>query len=94
MAWGQTIMNKSRKKKVRQTAYDKLTFAEIQHLRRRGLNITKSSPKRPTKRPLRRLVAWWNTTPIEKFFEDIVFFTPKCRFVRYYQLSCRCHNNC
>lgn len=66
-------MNKSQKKKVRQTADGELTPEEIQHLRRCGFTITKSSSKRPTKRPLRRFAAWWETTPVEKFLEDIVF---------------------
>ena len=66
-------MNKSQKKKVRQTADGELTPEEVQHLRRCGFTITKSPSKRPTKRPLRRFAAWWETTPVEKFLEDIVF---------------------
>ena len=66
-------MSKSQKKKVRQTANGKLNPEEVQHLRRCGFTITKSSSKRLTKRPLRRFAAWWETTPVEKFLEDVVF---------------------
>ena len=66
-------MNKSQKKKVRQTADGELTPEEVQHLRRCGFTITKSPSKRPSKRPLRRFAAWWETTLVEQFLEDVVF---------------------
>ena len=62
-------MNKSQKKKVRQITNGKLTSEEVQHLRRCGLTI----PKSPSKRPIRRFAAWWETTAVEKSLEDIVF---------------------
>ncbi len=65
-------MNKSQKKKVRQKANGKLTPEEVQHLRRCGLPILNKT-KSPSKRPIKRFAAWWETTAVEKFLEDIVF---------------------
>ena len=63
-----------KKKKVRQITNGKLNTEEIQHLRRSGFPISnKTNLPLTSKRPLRRFAAWWETTTVEKFLEDIVF---------------------
>ena len=52
----------------------KLNTEEIQHLRRSGFPISnKTNLPLTSKRPLRRFTAWWETTAVEKFLEDVVF---------------------
>ncbi|MDJ0533529.1 MAG: pentapeptide repeat-containing protein [Xenococcaceae cyanobacterium MO_207.B15] len=57
------------KKKVRRAENGKLPIEEVQHLRRLGVTINFTN----NKRPIRRFAAWWETTAVEKFLEDVEF---------------------
>ncbi len=60
------------KNRVKRALKGKVSTEETQHLRRLGVAITNKT-KFSAKRPIRRFAAWWETTTIEKFFEDISF---------------------
>ena len=60
------------KNRAKKASEGKLSSEEAQHLRRLGVAITNKT-KSPSKRPIRRFAAWWETTAIEKLLEDISF---------------------
>ncbi len=68
------------KQKVRQAKNGKLSPEEIQHLKRRGININ-PQPKSLNTRLIRKITNWWETTPIEKFLEDVDDLLRKSAFL-------------
>ena len=60
------------KNRAEKASKGKLSTEETQHLRRVGVAITKKT-KSLSKRPIRRLAAWWETTTLEKLLEDVEF---------------------
>ena len=58
------------KQKVRQAKNGKLSPEEIQHLKRRGININPHTKSLHT-RLIRKITNWWETTPVEDFLEDV-----------------------
>ena len=64
-------MDNSLNRKIKKASKGKLLSEDVQHLRRLGVAVSNSTQRK--RRLLRNLSAWWKTTSVEKFLEDIAF---------------------
>ncbi len=72
--------SKALRRKLRQAKNGELSPEEIQHLKRRGVNINWKIDSINTSF-VRKFTYWWESTSIEKFLEDIEYFLQNSAFL-------------